>query len=114
VRPAQLRAFCLSQPGTIETFPFAPGISVFKVEQNAKVFAITALDDQPLTVSVKCGPERATALRAAYRSISPGYHLDKRLWVTVVVDDDAPDDLVRSLVEDSYDLVRPKRRTRTA
>jgi len=110
--PEELKTFCLGLPGTIETFPFEPGISVFKVERNNKVFAITALRSQPLDVSLKCDPDRSEGLRAAYASIGPGYHLNKRLWITVVLDDGVPDDLTRSLVEDSYDLVRPKTRTR--
>jgi predicted DNA-binding protein (MmcQ/YjbR family) len=110
----ELRTFCLSLPGTIETFPFEPGVSVFKVERNNKVFAITALASRPLDVSLKCDPDRSEALRAAYSSISPGYHLNKRLWITVILNTDAPDDLARALVEDSYNLVRPKTRAPAA
>jgi predicted DNA-binding protein (MmcQ/YjbR family) len=37
----QLRRLCLSMPGAVETFPFEPGVSVFRTV-NAKVFAIAA------------------------------------------------------------------------
>ena len=104
----ELRAWCLSLPGAAEEFPFAPGLSVFKVAR--KVFALSRLSAQPLTVSVKCDPELAESLRASYASIVPGYHLNKRHWITITLGRDAGDDLVRDLVQDSHDLVRPRPR----
>ena len=93
--------------GAEETFPFSPGVSVFKVA--GKIFAISSLDSGPLDVSVKCDPEFAADLRSAHDSIVPGYHLNKRHWITVTVGGDAEDELIRQLIEDSYDLVRPRR-----
>ncbi len=100
---ARLRAWCLQQPGAIEEFPFGPEHSVFKVA--GKMFALSALERTPLEVSVKCEPELAVALRASYRAIRPGYHLNKRHWNTVTLDGSLSDRLVCDLVEDSYDLV---------
>ena len=102
-----LRDWCLSMPGAIEDFPFAPGVSVFKVA--GKMFALTRLAADPLTISVKCDPVLAESLRGSYASIVAGYHLNKRHWLTVTLNEDAGDDMVRDLVQDSYDLVKPKR-----
>jgi predicted DNA-binding protein (MmcQ/YjbR family) len=110
VTPAELREWCLSMPGAIEDFPFAPEVSVFKV--NRKVFALSRLAADPLTVSVKCDPALAASLRDSYASIVPGYHLNKRHWITITLGRDAEDDLVRDLVQDSHDLVRPRPRRR--
>ena len=99
----ELRRWCLAQIGAVEDFPFGPEHSVFKV--GGKVFAISALDRAPLEVSVKCEPELALQLRHTYAAIRPGYHLNKRHWNTVTLDGSLPDQLVRDLVEDSYDLV---------
>jgi predicted DNA-binding protein (MmcQ/YjbR family) len=93
-------------PGAEETFPFTPGVSVFKVAE--KIFAISSLEDEQLKVSVKCDPDLATDLRDAHEAITPGYHLNKRHWITITLNQDAPDELVTQLVEDSYDLVKPK------
>src|SRR3954449_3448787 len=98
-----LRDWCLGHPGAIEDFPFGPEHSVFKV--GGKMFALSALDREPLEVSVKCEPELAEQLRHTHAAIRPGYHLNKRHWNTITVDGTLPDDLVRDLVEDSYDLV---------
>jgi predicted DNA-binding protein (MmcQ/YjbR family) len=103
VDAAELRGWCLEQTGAVEEFPFGPETSVFKV--GGKLFAISALDRMPLEVSVKCEPELAVQLRVTYAAIRPGYHLNKRHWNTVTLDGSLPDQLVRDLVEDSYDLI---------
>jgi predicted DNA-binding protein (MmcQ/YjbR family) len=100
---AELRAWCLAQPGAGEDFPFGPETSVFKV--GGKMFALSALGRLPLEVSAKCEPELADRLRAGYAAIRPGYHLNKRHWNTITIDGSLPDQLVRELIEDSYDLV---------
>jgi predicted DNA-binding protein (MmcQ/YjbR family) len=103
VDATELRLWCVRQPGAIEDFPFGPEHSVFKVA--GKMFALSALDRTPLEVSVKCEPDLAVALRDSYPAIRPGYHLNKRHWNTITLDGSLPDQLVRDLIEDSYDLV---------
>ena len=102
----ELRDWCLEQSGAIEDFPFTPEHSVFKV--RGKMFALSALEREPLEVSVKCEPELAVELRNSYPAIRPGYHLNKRHWNTITLDGSLPDQLVRDLIEDSYDLVVSK------
>ncbi len=101
--PAQLRRACLELPDAEETFPFGPETSVFKV--RGKMFALAALKRKPVKVSVKCEPELGIELRGTYDEIEPGYHLNKRHWLTVTCGGDATDELVRELVAGSYDLV---------
>ncbi|MFJ9826181.1 MULTISPECIES: MmcQ/YjbR family DNA-binding protein [unclassified Streptomyces] len=100
--PDQLRAFCLDFNDATEEFPFGPDVSVFKVA--GKMFALSWLDGDPLTVNLKCDPDDAVRLREEYPAIAPGYHMNKRHWNTVNVGE-LPDRMVRELVEDSYDLV---------
>jgi predicted DNA-binding protein (MmcQ/YjbR family) len=100
---AELRGWCLRQGGAFEDFPFGPDHSVFKVV--GKIFALSALDRVPLEVSVKCEPELALELRNSYPAIRPGYHLNKRHWNTMTLDGSLSDQLIRDLIEDSYDLV---------
>jgi predicted DNA-binding protein (MmcQ/YjbR family) len=109
----ELRDLCLSFMGSEETFPFTAGTSVFKVV--GKVFALSPLEADPLSVSLKCEPALAEQLREAHACITPGYHLNKRHWNTVLLDGSLADPMVRDLVEDSYDLVvsaLPKARRR--
>ncbi|RKN40419.1 MmcQ/YjbR family DNA-binding protein [Streptomyces hoynatensis] len=103
--PSELRALCLGHNAAVEDFPFPrnPGLSAFKV--LGKIFAFSALDDSPLKVSLKCDPDLAPGLRAAYPAIAPGWHLNKRHWNTVTLDGSLPDPMVADLIEDSYALV---------
>ncbi|MFC1419603.1 MmcQ/YjbR family DNA-binding protein [Streptacidiphilus cavernicola] len=104
--PDTLKAACLELNGAEETFPFGPETSVFKV--GGKVFALTALDGQPLKVSLKCDPDLALQLREAHPAIVGGWHLNKRHWNTVTLDGSVPEPLVREMIEDSYDLIVAK------
>ncbi|MFI8851912.1 MmcQ/YjbR family DNA-binding protein [Streptomyces sp. 891-h] len=103
--PDELKACCLEQNAAWEDFPFPgnPELSTFKV--GAKIFAISALDQAPLRVSLKCDPEIALQLRETYPAVRPGWHLNKRHWNTVTLDGSIPDRAVREMIEDSYDLV---------
>jgi predicted DNA-binding protein (MmcQ/YjbR family) len=101
-----LRSLCLGFSGAVEERPFGPETTTFKVA--GKIFAISALEREPLTVSLKCDPALVPGLRAAHEAIAPGYHLDKRHWNTVTVDGSLDDGFLRDLVEDSYDLVVSK------
>jgi len=112
VTAAELRDWCLGRFGAEETFPFNASTSVFKV--GGKMFALSALSDEPLRVSVKCDPDSAEELRETHQAIIPGYHLNKRHWVTVTLGGDAGDDLVRLLVAESHALVAPWHRRRRA
>ena len=76
---------------------------MFKV--RGKMFALAQLERKPLKVSVKCEPELGEQLRGTYDEIEPGYHLNKRHWLTVTCGGAADDKLVRELVAGSYDLV---------
>ena len=109
VTPADLKDFCLSLEQAIETFPFDEETSVFKTSGNNKVFALTALASSPLTVALKVDPEDSVALRAEFPQITPGYHLNKKHWITILIDGAVPDDLIEDLLRGSHDLVRPKR-----
>ena len=100
----ELRDTCLALLGSTEEWPFRePSPSVFKV--GGKIFAITRLEVEPLTVSLKCDPDLAVELRTSHPEIQPGYHLNKRHWNTLRLDGGLPDELVLALIEDSYDLV---------
>lgn len=109
----RLREICLGFPGAFEDFPFGPELSVFKVRaavsgvarHEAKMFALSAMDPGNWSVSLKCEPALAEQLRAAHPEITGAWHLNKRHWNGVRLDGGLPDDMIRDMVEDSYDLV---------
>ena len=107
--PDALVDLCLGLPQAVETFPFGDETSVFKTSGNGKIFALAALAGEPFTVSLKCDPEEGRALREEFSSwITPGYHLNKKHWITIVLDGHVPVELVEQLLRDSHALVRPR------
>jgi predicted DNA-binding protein (MmcQ/YjbR family) len=81
-------------------------MSVFKV--CGKMFALSGLGQTPLRISLKCEPLLAEQLREAHSAVTPGYHLNKRHWNTVIIDGSLPEQMIKDMVEDSYDLVVSK------
>ena len=98
-----LREHCLAKRGVTEGFPFGEEHLVFKVAE--KMFALVSLDDVPVSVNLKCAPERSAELRTTYNAITPGYHMNKRHWNTVRLDGSVPSAELAALVDHSYDLV---------
>ncbi|MDR4534028.1 MmcQ/YjbR family DNA-binding protein [Glutamicibacter sp. PS] len=100
------RRICLEQPRAFEDFPFGPEAAVFKVgatPERSKMFAFLSWHRGELILNLKCEPPIADRLRTQYPQITPGYHMNKKHWNTVRVG--LPEQFMRELIEDSYDLV---------
>ena len=54
---------------------------------------------------IKCRPEEAEELRNSYEGIKPGWHMNKKYWISVYFDSDVPDGKIKELVARSYHLV---------
>jgi predicted DNA-binding protein (MmcQ/YjbR family) len=98
----QLRDYCLAKKGVEETFPFGEDTLVFKV--MGKMFSVTSLSE-PVSVNLKCNPEKAIELRASFGAVKPGYHMNKTHWNTISYNEDVSDSLILELVDHSYQLV---------
>lgn len=102
--------FCLSLPEVTEEFPFGPDTLVYKV--RGKMFALTDLSLFE-SINLKCDPEEAIELRERYPAVTPGYHMNKKHWNTIALDNSIKDTLRYSWIRSSYDLVlsgMPKRK----
>lgn len=97
------RDYCLSKKAVTESFPFDETTLVFKVA--GKMFALAALDSQPLRVNLKCDPERTLELRETYENIIPGYHMSKKHWNTVILSGNITQELLTELTDHSYKLI---------
>ncbi|EMC2459666.1 MmcQ/YjbR family DNA-binding protein [Vibrio alginolyticus] len=87
-------------------FPFGPEALVYKIK--SKMFAIIAERNGREYVSVKVKPEDGEVLTSQFTDIIPGYHLNKRHWITVYFNGDVEDGLIQDLCERSYALVVAK------
>lgn len=84
-------------------WPFGPDPDVYKVA--GKVFALASPDKERPMLILKADPAEAEALRAQFSEITPGYHMNKRHWISVVAGEAITPDLLEDLVLDSYLLV---------
>lgn len=90
-------------PGSNMSHPFGPEYEVYKV--RGKVFLIlTDVPGDPIVV-IKADPQDSEALREEYPDITPGYHMNKRHWISLEPGDNLDAGLARELVTDSYWLV---------
>ena len=69
------------------------------------MFALLALNETPPSLTLKCDPHHAAALRVSHPAIQPGYHMNKQHWITLRLDGSLSPELVRSLIDESYQLV---------
>ena len=98
--------YCLSKNGVTEHFPFDEDTLVFKV--GGKMFALSSLlqwENGLPSINLKCNPERAEELRADYDDIKPGFHMSKIHWNTVAVNLSVSDNVVKELIDHSYELI---------
>jgi predicted DNA-binding protein (MmcQ/YjbR family) len=102
-RQDRVLAECGAKPGSAEDYPFGDGVAVFKVA--GRMFALVPLGEDAGSVSLKCDPDLAADLRRRYAAITPGYHLNKRHWNTVLLDGSVPDEELSELIDHSYQLV---------
>ena len=100
-----VHALCAALPGATLTFPFGEQTAVYKV--GGRIFALTGVDRGD-SINLKAEPQDVTGLVDTYDAVSRGYHMNKKHWVTVRLDDSLPPGLLAELIEDSYDLVVDK------
>jgi predicted DNA-binding protein (MmcQ/YjbR family) len=97
-----IRRICLSKKGVTESFPFDDDTLVFKVAE--KMFCLSNLTP-PISINLKCNPERAIELRERYEDVIPGYHMNKKHWNTVKLDGTLKKSQIKEWINHSYDLV---------
>lgn len=100
---AQIKALLLARPEAVEDYPFGPDAAVFKLQ--GKMFALLFHQQGVLKLNLKCDPDEAQMLRDVFSAVSPGYHMNKRHWNTVTLDDSLPVGEIRRMLENSYALV---------
>lgn len=98
----EFRDYCIAKPGVTEETPFGPDTLVMKV--MGKMFALTGLDKYEF-INLKCDPERSAELRERHEGIRPGWHMNKLHWNSVFVDGSVSDNMIKELIDHSYDIV---------
>ena len=101
----------IKQQGSELCYPFGDHAPVFKVMD--KMFALYTIkktdEGESVSMNLKCEPDEALALRATYKSVSAGYHMNKKHWNTVLINLQGKQEISKkhmvSMIEESYRLV---------
>ncbi|GAA4882737.1 MmcQ/YjbR family DNA-binding protein [Ferrimonas pelagia] len=101
----QIQHTLAKQPRAILSHPFGPEAEVYKI--MGKMYALLQIRP-PYRLTLKCKPDEAEILIDQFAGIHPGYHMNKRHWITLELADDVPHDLIDTLIESSYQLVVEK------
>ncbi|MBT2561381.1 MmcQ/YjbR family DNA-binding protein [Pedobacter sp. ISL-68] len=103
------RKYCLSFNGAMEKLPFEKATSqydkdllVFYVAD--KWFCFVNIDKFDFC-DLKCDPEESKELQEKYQGIKPGYHMNKKHWISAYFNGDVPDPIIKELVRKSYELI---------
>jgi predicted DNA-binding protein (MmcQ/YjbR family) len=103
---ADLQRLLDAKPSAEASSPFGPGVIVYKIA--GKMFAIISEDAVDVRFTLKCDPVLSEVLRGEYAAITPGYHTDKRHWITIRQDAALPDAEIERLIDHAYEQVRGK------
>jgi predicted DNA-binding protein (MmcQ/YjbR family) len=98
----EIRKHCLAKKGVTESFPFDEETLVFKVMN--KMFCLMNIVP-PVSINLKCDPEKAVELRERFDGVEPGFHMNKKHWNTIKPELITDVKLIYEWIDDSYNLV---------
>ncbi len=92
--------------GSTGSYPFGPEALVFKV--MGKMFALVTQQEDVPRITLKCMPANGEILTGDYKSVNPGYHMNKKHWITITLTGELSEEMIIDLIDDSYRLVVSK------
>ena len=104
-----MREYCLSLPGVTEATPFEKfsrgkfTILVFYV--SGHMFCYFNIDDFT-AITLKGNPQDIVELKERYQAIGEPFNGNKRHWMSVEMNSDVNDTMLKQLVRASYNLVK--------
>lgn len=99
----EVKQYFLSKKATVEEVPFKIPVPVFKV--GDKIFGLINIHEERPSFNVKNYKEENLVLRDMIEEIVPGYHMNKVHWNTVYIDGNIRDEIIKQLIDTSYDIV---------
>lgn len=115
--------FAAALPSSVLDMPFEDDFetTVFRHGEGGKWFGLLmrveksrvgiAGEGKADVLNLKCDPEESFIVREMYEGIIPAYHMNKRHWISVILESGVPLDFAQRLIEKSYDLTEKKRKT---
>lgn len=104
----ELREYCLSLPKAEENAPWTEPqyhmLVTFTV--CGKWFCLTDIEKK--FIDVKCSPEQIAEMQEKYNGAFGAWHMNKQHWLGVKLESDVPDEVIRKLIADGYELIVSK------
>ena len=99
-------AYGMSFPNTYQEAPFHDlNWQLVRVKGSRKAFLWTYERDGYINRNVKAHPEWRDFWRSTYQPVIAAYHQNKEHWNTIILDGTIPDEDIRRMIAESYDLV---------
>ena len=113
----QIKSYMLNKPETMLDYPFGVDVEVYKVKDKMLATLSMGTGNEKNTdgklaghycVNLKCDPDEAVMLRDIFPAVLPGYHMNKALWNTIILDGSIPRGEIERMVDNSFMLVVSK------
>lgn len=102
----EVLAYGLSFPDTYQDAPFHDSNwQLVRVLPGRKAFLWSYERDGFINLNVKVDPDKAFFWRSIYKSVIPGYHQNKEHWNTIILDGTIPDEDIKTMIRESYEIV---------
>lgn len=102
----EILAYGLTFADTYVDTPFSDtNWQLVRVKKSKKAFLWIYEKDGFLNLNVKADPEWRDFWRSTYESVIPGYHQNKEHWNTIILDGSIPNEDIKRMIAESYDLV---------
>lgn len=104
--------FCGTIASAVSDTPFENDAEsvVIRHHDTRKWFALVMELNGKIIVNLKCEPLEADFLRTAYNGVIPAYHMNKVHWNTVFLNSDVPDEEIRRMTLNSFELTAKKKK----
>jgi predicted DNA-binding protein (MmcQ/YjbR family) len=99
-----LDAHCLSKKGVVKEYKAEWDAVLYRIRDRLFVLRGEDKEGRPI-VTVKLDPLHGELLRLRYDDIVPGYYMNKTHWNSLQLEGNVPDETVRDMLDQSYDLV---------
>ena len=98
--------FGLSFDNVYEEHPFRDqNWQVVRVKENKKIFLWIYDRNGYVNLNVKVDPQWRDLWRSTYEAVMAGYHQNKEHWNTIILDGTIPEQEIRRMISESYDLI---------
>ncbi len=99
--------YCLTFPEVFEDYPFHDANwTCMRIRSSNRIFAWIYEREGNIWVNVKCDPQWREFWQEAYSSVVPAYHMNKKHWNSMILDETIPEKDIRRMIAESYDLCK--------